>query len=318
MGDAGLTDLTELMQFQARQQMAWDSMWKYRYTLYGGARGGGKSYLLRRALLGLLLYYPSIGLKNVMVGLFCDTWENLRDRQIAKIKSEFPDWLGETNKTDTYGLAFHLRPEYGGGIMALRNLGDDPTKYKSAEFAAIGWDEVTLSANREVFDILRGSLRWPGIEHCPLLGASNPDGPGNVWVRKYWIERDFPPELQGMSDQFNFVPALPSDNKYLSKSYWDELNSQPEERRRAWLNGDWYVFAGQAVKFRYDQHVVAPFEIPDHWIRVRGFDWGGLLPKRNGGARRYPQRGRKSRAACKGQRVLDCETDRSSRCESRS
>jgi hypothetical protein len=47
------------------------------------------------------------------------------------------------------------------------------------------------------------------------------------------------------------------------------------------------------------------------------FDWGGRLPKRNGGARRCPQRGRQSRNECKGKRALDCETDRSSRYESR-
>ena len=50
----------------------------------------------------------------------------------------------------------------------------------------------------------------------------------------------------------------------------------------------------------------------------RQFDWGGLLPKSNGGARRYPQRGRKSRDECNGIRVLDCETDKSSRVERRS
>ena len=47
------------------------------------------------------------------------------------------------------------------------------------------------------------------------------------------------------------------------------------------------------------------------------FDWGGLLLKRNGGVQRYPQRGWQSRKERKGKRVLDCETDRSSRCESR-
>ena len=48
------------------------------------------------------------------------------------------------------------------------------------------------------------------------------------------------------------------------------------------------------------------------------FDWGGLLPKSNGGVQWYPQRGRSSRIECNGTRVLDCETDKSSRCESRS
>ena len=47
------------------------------------------------------------------------------------------------------------------------------------------------------------------------------------------------------------------------------------------------------------------------------FDWGGRLLKSNGGAQRFPQRGRKSREECKGRRELDCETNKSSRDESR-
>ena len=35
------------------------------------------------------------------------------------------------------------------------------------------------------------------------------------------------------------------------------------------------------------------------------FDWGGRLPKSNGGAQRFPQRGRKSREECKGRRELN-------------
>ena len=48
------------------------------------------------------------------------------------------------------------------------------------------------------------------------------------------------------------------------------------------------------------------------------FDWGGLLLKGNGGVQRFPQVGWQSTVERKGIRELDCETDRSSRCESRS
>ena len=48
------------------------------------------------------------------------------------------------------------------------------------------------------------------------------------------------------------------------------------------------------------------------------FDWGGRLPKSNGGARRYPQAEWKPAVECKGIRVLHCKTDMSRRCESRS
>ena len=47
------------------------------------------------------------------------------------------------------------------------------------------------------------------------------------------------------------------------------------------------------------------------------FDWGGRLPKCNGGAPRYPQHGWKSCFECKGIRMLDCETYKSNRDESR-
>jgi hypothetical protein len=47
------------------------------------------------------------------------------------------------------------------------------------------------------------------------------------------------------------------------------------------------------------------------------FDWGGRLPKGNGGAQRSPQAGWKSAAECIGRRGLDCEADTPSRDESR-
>ena len=47
------------------------------------------------------------------------------------------------------------------------------------------------------------------------------------------------------------------------------------------------------------------------------FDWGGRLPKSNGGAQRFPQNGWKTFIERKGIRELDCETNKSSRYESR-
>ena len=52
-------------------------------------------------------------------------------------------------------------------------------------------------------------------------------------------------------------------------------------------------------------------------VSVGQFDWGGLLQKSNGGVQRYPQPGWQSGIERKGRRVLDCETDKSSRDESR-
>ena len=47
------------------------------------------------------------------------------------------------------------------------------------------------------------------------------------------------------------------------------------------------------------------------------FDWGGRLPKSNGGAQRFPQNGWKPFEECNGRREPDCETHESGRDESR-
>ena len=53
-------------------------------------------------------------------------------------------------------------------------------------------------------------------------------------------------------------------------------------------------------------------------VSGRQFDWGGRLPKSNGGAQRFTQNGWKSFVERKGKSELDCETYMSSRYESRS
>lgn len=271
--------LSELVQWTARQTAAWEALFTHRFVLYGGARGGGKSYWLRWALVLLLIFwFKTKGIKGIMTGLFCEDYPSLRDRQISKIEKEFPAWLGEVKETQEEGLCFFLRDRFGAGRIALRNL-NDPSKYKSTEFAAIAIDELTQNPTIEVFNLLRGSLRWPGISHTIILAATNPDGPGNLWVRELWIEAIYPPELKPLACQFKFIQALPADNPHLDTQYWEDLNTQPEEIRRAWVEGDWYVFTGQVFKaFRKATHIITPQEIPAHWRRYRGIDWGSAAP----------------------------------------
>jgi hypothetical protein len=272
--------IVKLRNFLPKQNEAWDSLQKYTYVLYGGARGPGKSYWLRWSLLSLhLFWFMEFGIRNIHTGLFCETFPELKKRQISKINVEFPLWLGEVKSTIGEGLGFHIREEYGGGIIELNNL-DDPSKYQSAEYAAIAVDELTKST-KEKFDILRGSKRWPGISRTFFLAATNPGGIGHLYVKDMWVNGDFTryPEMKDLAKEFHFIKALPTDNTYLPPEYWEELNSLPPDLYRAWVEGDWDAFIGQAFSsWRRDKHVQKAWTLPGWWVRWRAIDWGFAKP----------------------------------------
>lgn len=233
--DTPAVAFSELCHFWPKQWEATEAADTHRYTLFGGARGPGKSYWLRWYAIRRLLKWAQQGFQRVRVMLACEDYPALYERHITKLQ-EFPVWLGSYRASRN---EYVLAPQYGGGVIALRNL-DDAAKYKSAEFAGILVDELTANPS-SVFDMLRGSLRWPGLQDTFFAAASNPDGRYHKWVRKLWVQRDFPPELAGEAEQFVFVPAVPRDNPALSDEYWHMLDTLPRHLKEAWVDGNWFV-----------------------------------------------------------------------------
>lgn len=229
---------SELASFTEKQWEATRVADAHRYTLFGGSRGPGKSHWLRWYLIYRLLRWAAHGQRGVHVGMFCEDYPSLKDRQISKL-AQFPAWLGTLKTTKADGLGFHLKQQFGGGVMLLRNL-DDTTKYQSVEFAGMAIDELTKNPPT-VFDQLRGSLRWPGIDDTFFVAATNPNGRYFQWVRDYWVEQRLPENLEPLRGDFAFIQALPSSNPYLDASYWQELNTLPTVLRAAWRDGDWYA-----------------------------------------------------------------------------
>ncbi len=263
-------DIDALCHFTDKQKEASRAVRRYKYLLYGGAMGGGKSYFLRWKLLRMLLAFAEQGHRYVTVGLFCEDYPSLKDRHLSKIRYEFPPWLGEYNATDHN---FVLRPEFGGGVIAFRNL-DDASKYQSSEFAVIAVDELTKN-DEETFVFLRTRLRWPSIPDTKFIAATNPGGKGHLWVKKLWIDKTYGDNEQS-ADEFVYIQAKVMDNPHVPATYLKELQSLPDEKRRAYLDGDWDLYEGQYfAEWHKGKHVVEPFQIPDSWKKFRSIDVSG-------------------------------------------
>lgn len=226
---------SELTHFFPKQLEALEASKRFKYVLFGGSVGSGKSYWIRwSAVYWLMKYYTKYQLKGVRAGVFCEDYPSLNDRHLTKVKYEFPEWLGKFNESKH---EFTLAPEYGSGIIAFRNL-DEPQKYLSVEFAFIAIDEINRNP-KTTFDMLRSRHRWPGIKDTRFIAGCNPLG--EAWVKNMWVKRLFPPDEKEQYE-FVYVPALPTDNPHLPEEYYKSLESLPEAQRKAYLEGNWDAF----------------------------------------------------------------------------
>lgn len=226
---------SDICKFFPKQLEALNASKRFKYVLFGGSVGSGKSYWIRWSVVyWLMYYYTKYGIKGVRAGVFCEDYPSLNDRHLTKIKFEFPQWLGNYNEAKH---EFTLAPKWGSGIIAFRNL-DDPAKYLSVEFAIIAIDEINRNP-KTTFDMLRSRHRWPGIPDVRFLAGCNPLG--EAWVKNLWVKRLFPPNEKEQYE-FVYVPALPTDNPHLPAEYYKSLESLPENQRKAYLEGNWDAF----------------------------------------------------------------------------
>jgi phage terminase large subunit len=78
--------------------------------------------------------------------------------------------------------------------------------------------------------------------------------------------------LRVFPDGIRFIPARAGDNKFHNPEYLEVLRNLPGWQRRAWLEGDWDIAAGQFFSnFSRDHHVIDSFD------GSRGREWFAAL-----------------------------------------
>jgi phage terminase large subunit len=156
----------------------------------------------------------------------------------------------------------------------------DVYRYQGQAYSWIGFDEITHQATEFSWNYLASRLRTTDPEIIPYMRCTaNPGGVGAHWVKKRYIDPSPPYESFKGADGLTrkFIPARLDDNPYLANDgrYEQMLKALPPTQRRQLLEGDWEVAEGAAfTEFDRNLHVIEPFEIPMHWERIKGIDYG--------------------------------------------
>ena len=261
-----------------RQQQFHDSPVKYR--LFGGAAGPGKT----KALLWEAILQANAWSAELDTLLLRRTYPELESSLLAYFRRDVP-----RKAYKKYNESKHVVTWLNGSTTRFgycRNE-NDVYQYQGAEFLFIGLDELThFTLKQWQFLTSRNRCPVPG-SICSMAGATNPGNIGHAWVKALWVDRKAPPgfEQSGLynANDYEFIRAWLSDNPIYANDadYRRTLEVLPEHLRKAFLDGDWNVFAGQYFNiFDYGRHTARPEEIrlEAWWPRWISIDWGFQHP----------------------------------------
>jgi hypothetical protein len=246
-------------------------------VLFGGAAGGSKSLSLLMYTLRACNRYPGL-----QAFWFRRTFPELQQsvlRALARYQYARP-LRARWNEGK-----FELKWD-SGSILTFGHAKNvqEASALLSAEINLLVIDERT-TLPPDVVDLLYTRVR-SGVEGVPCLGIRSGTNPGDIGHSRVLAdyieptahgEHEISPDANGRRRLF--LQSRLSDTPQLGEEYRRNLQGMPEKLRKAYLDGDWSVFAGQVFdEWRYERHVVKPFTIPEGWQRWNGIDGGFRAP----------------------------------------
>lgn len=274
---------------QPKQQLF--MMDRHKYVLFGGSRGGGKSFAVdEKSILSSLKF------KDFKCTILRRTYPELRDNHIEPMKRMLKcgtqDAVAKFNNSDKEMLfknGSKIRFRYCDNENALPKLQGQETDFLFID-EATNIPEVWL---KKLYACVRGTNSYPKR----IFLTCNPGGVSHGYIRRL-KEGHF--EIGEKPEEYSFIQSSVFDNKALmdaNPDYVSQLEALPPKIRDAWLYGRWDTFEGayfeefretpdieQCVKHNISveqaqlerrwTHVIEPFDIPSDWKIYRGYDWG--------------------------------------------
>jgi hypothetical protein len=246
-----------------------------KYRLFGGAAGPGKT----KALLmeAILQAHEHPGANTLLLRR---TFPELEQSLLLYFRRDVPRELYKSFNESKHVVTWQNNSTTRFGYCQSES---DVYQYQGAEFLFIGIDELTLFTLRQ-WQFLTSRNRCPIANSFPCMaGATNPGNIGHAWVKSLWIDQQPAPGMENASEydpaDYDFISARVSDNPVYAgdESYLKTLRALPSHLRRAFLDGNWDVFAGQYFdNFDCDRHVVRAERVnwERWWPRWISIDWG--------------------------------------------
>lgn len=224
-------------------------------VLYGGAAGGGKSIALVIDALGMGQVRPNGEVANAIdhpqyrALILRKNYTDLREiidygRHYYPLIVPGAEW----KKGDRLFLfPSGARIELG----HVQNPGDEE-RYKSRAFQYIGWEELTEHATPYAYEYLFSRCRGPEELPKAIRATTNPDGPGNAWVKERFGIPDSGVDVPRFAVKVKvngrtriltrrFIRALVSDNPQIDSEYEIRLAGMSAMKRRALRDGRWDI-----------------------------------------------------------------------------
>ncbi len=172
--------------------------------------------------------------------------DDLRRRLFGQLRHEFSAYRGI------------LKFPNGSKIIAGHYQSpSDLDAYLGLEYDVIAIEEATTLTSRKHQDIGTCCRTSKPNWRPRIYSTTNPGGIGHAWYRQKFIV----PYLKGEERETRFVPAKVGDNQFNNPEYARVLQNLTGWQRRAWLDGDWDIAAGQFfTTFRRDAHVIEDFD----------------------------------------------------------
>ncbi|MGH9730866.1 MAG: phage terminase large subunit [Candidatus Acidiferrales bacterium] len=215
---------------------------KTKYKLFGGAAGPGKSKALLMEAILQADEFP-----NVNTLLLRRTFPELEGSLLLYFRRDVPRELYRSFNEAKHTVTWHNGSTTRFGYSQSEN---DIYQYQSGEYLFIGVDELTHFTLRQ-WQFLTSRNRCPVARAFPnMAGATNPGNIGHAWVKALFVDKQpaagMDPREYDATD-YAFIAARVWDNPIYANdaSYLKTLEKLPDSYRRAFLDGDWSVFAGQ-------------------------------------------------------------------------